>query len=897
MDGRVGREGSLGGVGEVSERVGVLCAAASRVHAATASQLLLEAEIQACCHSVWKIGEERYTVSGSCGEGGKYSVSHQYTQQIAQIDAPKFEALRKGMDQHLHHATTELVPALFERSLCELRLVMVLKGRVLNEEHPLAPDATLQLLKALLECMGSNEATLDAQSLPFLRKLVLLLGSQYISSAPCSSGKEELPSLNCQLLHIFYSGRACGWAAPLLQPGIRDVIESRWLWYILINQPAEVGALPPEADVIAFVTQVCEVCGMVLGVEVCGKECSLEELSVECGEAICGGESAGQRVDWLHLRDLETQDVEAFVVQPIHRVLRRVCESNQARTLLLLGKVLTAAVCAHPSLTSIALTAITRSTVRAALLCAPYLALWRWQLSPPEALWKAWCELYRVSPTRIDDFAQRHPQQQLAQQKEFTSFLLSHALAVSSTYEIEPFLASLNDHVTFPILSLLRRLALHAAIPSIPHCEPEPRLTRLLAISVMELSNENADALRLEAASNLSALCTEICELVSEVIEEVVIQIPVVASDPGGAERICSLLAAMSLEAWQFELEQLDLLSSLLTHATMSFLTHTPAKPRAGLSISAHALLSSATGSESQPVPPPTGALSRKQLEAALAPRALPSAERETVEAGLRVKATSGDRPLSSSSSSDPLPLALVQVGCMLFAKVEWAAVDQGCRQKGLLLLLGSRAHVPSSWWWGQLLSAPGKELIETELPADTFEMLMQAVPLGCEPIPGAFTAVQCMLLVAAVERQASHGTRSSLPEMGMLYSLWERMAALLEVEQYGAFRQLLARVLGVLACSPGEVPSALPPMMGAYMALAPSHAEAIRMMMADKQGHSRWLTVWSSLLSPLVATDECAASLLDSLVHGAFSSGELVVADSQIAEALLRCQLTKRQV
>lgn len=43
----------------------------------------------------------------------------------------------------------------------------------------------------------------------------------------------------------------------------------------------------------------------------------------------------------------------------------------------------------------------------------------------------------------------------------------------------------------------------------------------------------------------------QICELVSEVIEEVVIQIPVVASDPGGAERICSLLAAMSLEAWQ----------------------------------------------------------------------------------------------------------------------------------------------------------------------------------------------------------------------------------------------------------------------------------------------------------------------------------------------------------
>lgn len=80
------------------------------------------------------------------------------------------------------------------------------------------------------------------------------------------------------------------------------------------------------------------------------------------------------------------------------------------------------------------------------------------------------------------------------------------------------------------------------------------------------------------------------------------------------------------------------MLSSLLTHATMSFLTHTPAKPRAGLSISAHALLSSAAGGDSLLVPHPTGALSRKQLEAALAPRALPSAERETVEAGLRVK-------------------------------------------------------------------------------------------------------------------------------------------------------------------------------------------------------------------------------------------------------------------
>lgn len=128
----------------------------------------------------------------------------------------------------------------------------------------------------------------------------------------------------------------------------------------------------------------------------------------------------------------QARDVEAYVVQPIGRVLRRLDEAGQHAAMLLLAKILTAAAIAHPSLVLTALATLTRSTVRTALLCAPLLALWPWQRLGGAELWKAWCEIYRVPPTRLEDFSQRHPLQQHAQQKEFMNFQLSHSSAAAS---------------------------------------------------------------------------------------------------------------------------------------------------------------------------------------------------------------------------------------------------------------------------------------------------------------------------------------------------------------------------------------------------------------------------------------------------------------------------------
>lgn len=72
------------------------------------------------------------------------------------------------------------------------------------------------------------------------------------------------------------------------------------------------------------------------------------------------------------------------------------------------------------------------------------------------------------------------------------------------------------------------------------------------------------------------------------------------------------------------------------------------------------------------------------------------------------------------------------------------------------------------------------------------------------------------------------------------------------QVGQHAALRQLLEQLLAVLVESPHELPSPLPPLVSSYMALAPSHAEALRMTMlnclaqADDGAHERCaLLIW----------------------------------------------------
>ena len=152
-------------------------------------------------------------------------------------------------------------------------------------------------------------------------------------------------------------------------PPASELGTNRWLWHLLVNAPAESGSLAAAADLEAFVAQL----------------------------------------DWSELATLPPKDVDAYVIQPIQRALRRYDESEQPAAVTLLASLLAAAARAQPSLTQPALTVLTRSTVRAALAAAPTLALWPWASLAPEVLWACWCELYRVPATRIDDYEVHRP--------------------------------------------------------------------------------------------------------------------------------------------------------------------------------------------------------------------------------------------------------------------------------------------------------------------------------------------------------------------------------------------------------------------------------------------------------------------------------------------------------
>ena len=340
----------------------------TRLIALQRHQKAREREIQTLCASVWMVANQKYTVQGRCGDQQQYVVTHTYTQQVATIHAEKFDALRSEMCAHLEFATGTLASALFGHARAEHQLFGFLQSRVLALE--LEPPLLLDLLHAVVSRLdgGAGGETLDARSLPVLRKLALTLGSQLRAGA-LTTGGGGVTELHATLLSLLFRGRGCAWAAPLLQPPASELGTNRWLWHLLVNAPAESGSLAAAADLEAFVAQL----------------------------------------DWSELATLPPKDVDAYVIQPIQRALRRYDESEQPAAVTLLASLLAAAARAQPSLTQPALTVLTRSTVRAALAAAPTLALWPWASLAPEVLWACWCELYRVPATRIDDYEVHRP--------------------------------------------------------------------------------------------------------------------------------------------------------------------------------------------------------------------------------------------------------------------------------------------------------------------------------------------------------------------------------------------------------------------------------------------------------------------------------------------------------
>ena len=259
---------------EVVQSLDALCAASTSLASLTRTQSARERDIQGMCNSVWTVVQQQYSVSGRCGSEQQFTVSHQYTQQIAQIDGAKYTALRDAMSAHLSFATSTLASALFEHSLAEMRLLAALHTHILAPERKLSGAAYLHLLRAVLERLHKTGATaeLDSRSLPTLRRLALLLGSRLLAGddatqaglsslalgGPLSSGNTPGQDDNPvgALLKLLYQGDGSGWAAPLLQPALTDLVESRWLWFLLVNQPAEVGRVPAASDLNPFLAQI-----------------------------------------------------------------------------------------------------------------------------------------------------------------------------------------------------------------------------------------------------------------------------------------------------------------------------------------------------------------------------------------------------------------------------------------------------------------------------------------------------------------------------------------------------------------------------------------------------------------------------------------------------------------
>ena len=374
----------------LTRAVAALTTASRKLAAVAAEQASREAAIQELCNAVWAVEQKQYSVSGKCGEAQQYTVTHQYTQNLAAISAAKFGALRQHMRQHLQFAASELASSLFEHARCEEQLSSFADKHVLQTHLP--PAELQRLLSAVcapllatgtqLDSSGSLGGALDARSLPCLRRIALVLGSQLIHSAPAdqpphllggpssasspsscggqgSTSSSSSSSSSCgasvsydhtltaaAILQLVWHGKGCGWAAPLLQPTIADLVGCRWLWYVL---PAQAAML--QADIPALRCYLAIPPPQVRPGQPAGGEGRTSPRRGDCRRARPGWsqldlmlpsyhpQPTPNQVEWSQLASLSAADADAYVVQPIQRVLRRTCEMGQPNTLLLLAQV------------------------------------------------------------------------------------------------------------------------------------------------------------------------------------------------------------------------------------------------------------------------------------------------------------------------------------------------------------------------------------------------------------------------------------------------------------------------------------------------------------------------------------------------------------------------------
>ena len=806
-----------------------------------------------------------------------------------------------------------LASALFGHSRAEHQLFGFLQSRVLALE--LEPPLLLDLLRAVVSRLDGNDGgaggeTLDARSLPVLRKLALTLGSQLRAGALTTGG--GVTELHATLLSLLFRGAAARGRRRCCSSPASELGTNRWLWHLLVNAPAESGSLAAAADLEAFVAQL----------------------------------------DWSELATLPPKDVDAYVIQPIQRAMRRYDESEQPAAVTLLAVLLAAAARAQPSLTQPALTVLTRSTVRAALAAAPTLALWpgrRWRRrccghagvsctasrlrgsttmrctarpsARPPARPPAGPPAPPPHPPPPPVASQaRHPLQCHAQQKEFMRFQLAHPTAAAECYGRHAPLASVNDLVSFPMLSLLRRIALHAAYPE--SGDGDGRLTtiaarELFALAVMlDATTDAARVFQLEASANLSALCKRLPALVAAVVDEAASRVPQLVGNGGAAARVLALVAALPFADAAVDASLLGTIHELLGLGASS---------ATGGSALGHGGLGGALAALSPASKPDAASAAAAASPAGADSRLLALA----LDPGERGGGGGADDPTRGLGS--PARALRAKIGCAILERVRWEGAPPQIREHGLLLLLACRARAGRRWWWTQLLGPVGAALCTAPLDEDVFTELMAAhaaAPLGAEPLPGALAAVQCMLLVAEAERRRAAAAGSSgangsggddpsrhggspLVELGTQFHLWQRMGMLIEVgaserhlEVRDASRRLLEKVLGALALSPHELPSALPSLLASYMGLAAPHVQALRATMLNTlaqangaKAHVGWLTLWAGALAPLVATHDGAASLYDTLVHAVFGAAALSVGDSPVVPALMGCRLTRRHV
>ena len=423
----------------------------------------------------------------------------------------------------------------------------------------------------------------------------------------------------------------------------------------------------------------------------------------------------------------------------------------------------------------------------------------------------------------------------------------------------------------------------------------------LLGLAVMHdpASDAAAAALQQEATAHLAALCKRHPALIATVLAEAVAQVPLLATSAAAAARLLAALAPLPMGRWVITSQQLDALAHLMSEGHLGY-GSTTASASSGCT---SPLLSPAT----KPAPPAAtaggdnerGETTSRDLASALSPP-LPRA------------------PADSGAAAEAAVRR--RLGCAVWEGIRWEHASPPVRERGLLLLLSLRAHMPRRWWWGALLGATAAPLLATPLADETLEHLLraQAAPsMATDPLPGGLTAVQCLLLLALEARQRGGGGGGggggssgevsevvSLVELGRRYFLWQRVGTLIASGEPNATRLVLSRLLQALAHNlPHELPREMSELLCEYMRHSPAHQQAMRAEMlntlAEPSGATQqaWLAVWAGLLAPACATDDNAAALLDTLVHVAFASAEQTLAESPLLPALQAARHTRAQV